>query len=138
MEVSFTIRGRAIPKERPRVTRQGYAYTPRTTQQFEEWVRTEYRLQCGDFRFPEAAPLVMEVEFYFTPPKSWSKAKQERAIARKKYPTTRPDLDNLWKGVADALNGIAYKDDSQIVAVTCRKMYGAKFCSKVRIRTLMY
>lgn len=100
-------------------------------------MRTEYRLQCGGFRFPEAAPLVMEVEFYFIPPKSWSKAKQERAIARKKYPTTRPDLDNLWKGVADALNGIVYKDDSQIVAVTCRKMYGEKFCSKVRIHTLM-
>ena len=107
MEAKFTIPGRAIPKARPRVTRAGYAYTPRTTQQFE-------------------------------PPKSWPKQKREKAIQRKKYPTARPDLDNLWKAVADALNGIAYNDDSQIVVITCRKVYGEKFRSNVQIATLNY
>jgi len=138
MEAKFTIPGRAIPKARPRVTRAGYAYTPRTTQQFEQMVRIAYYNQCGNFEFPKGAPLVMNIEFCFEPPKSWPKQKREKAIQRKKYPTARPDLDNLWKAVADALNGIAYNDDSQIVAITCRKVYGEKFRSNVQIATLNY
>ena len=38
-------------------------------------------------------------------------------------PTKKPDADNIMKAVADALNGIAYKDDSQIVNVTIAKWY---------------
>lgn len=103
MEAKFTIPGRAIPKARPRVTRAGYAYTPRTTQQFEQLVRIAYKNQCGNFEFPKGAPLLMNIEFCFEPPKSWPKQKREKAIQRKKYPTARPDLDNLWKAVADVL-----------------------------------
>ena len=62
MEAKFTIPGRAIPKARPRVTRAGYAYTPRTTQQFEQLVRIAYKNQCGNFEFPKGAPLVMNKE----------------------------------------------------------------------------
>ena len=38
-------------------------------------------------------------------------------------PTIKPDLDNCVKIVADSLNGIAYKDDSQIVSVVADKYY---------------
>ncbi len=121
MEAKFTIPGKAIPKARPRVTRAGYAYTPRTTQQFEQLVRIAYKNQCGNFEFPKGAPLLMNIEFCFEPPKSWPKQKREKAIQRKKYPTARPDLDNLWKAVADALNGIAYNDDSRHLPESIRR-----------------
>ena len=35
----------------------------------------------------------------------------------------RKDWDNLSKGVCDALNGIVYKDDSQIERATIEKAY---------------
>ena len=38
------------------------------------------------------------------------------------FPLKKPDLDNVMKIVCDALNGIAYKDDVQIVnAKICKR-----------------
>lgn len=39
------------------------------------------------------------------------------------YHVKRPDLDNLVKAVKDALRGICYKDDSQIVELIAKKEY---------------
>ena len=38
-------------------------------------------------------------------------------------PTKKPDVDNIIKIILDSLNGLAYKDDVQIVACTCQKLY---------------
>jgi len=38
-------------------------------------------------------------------------------------PTKKPDVDNYIKSICDALNGVAYVDDSQIVEIRCRKYY---------------
>ena len=38
-------------------------------------------------------------------------------------PTKKPDLDNIAKAILDSLNGIAYKDDSQIVSLLISKKY---------------
>ena len=44
-----------------------------------------------------------------------SKKKREAALAGKLRPTTKPDVSNVLKGVEDALKGVWYVDDSQIV-----------------------
>jgi Holliday junction resolvase RusA-like endonuclease len=44
-------------------------------------------------------------------------------LARKMRPVTKPDVDNLAKSVLDAINGVAYKDDNQIVDLVARKVY---------------
>jgi Holliday junction resolvase RusA-like endonuclease len=38
--------------------------------------------------------------------------------------TSKPDCDNLAKGILDALNGVAFKDDSQVVELVVRKFTG--------------
>ena len=38
----------------------------------------------------------------------------------------RPDLDNLAKAVLDALEGLAYDNDSQVIALDLRKLYPGK------------
>lgn len=40
------------------------------------------------------------------------------------------------KGVADALNGVAYKDDGQIAGAVIRKQYGRKDSTRVIIETM--
>ena len=44
-----------------------------------------------------------------------SKRKREAALAGRLRPTTKPDVSNVLKGVEDALKGVWYVDDSQIV-----------------------
>jgi Holliday junction resolvase RusA-like endonuclease len=41
----------------------------------------------------------------------------------KLLPCKKPDIDNVIKIIADSLNGIAYKDDTQIVKLTAHKLY---------------
>ena len=44
-------------------------------------------------------------------------------LGGEELPTKKPDLDNVLKAVLDGLNGIAFVDDSQVVAITVRKKY---------------
>jgi Holliday junction resolvase RusA-like endonuclease len=41
-------------------------------------------------------------------------------------PTVPPDLDKLIRAVLDALTGIAYHDDAQVVELVTTKKYGAE------------
>lgn len=49
----------------------------------------------------------------------------ERPKSRKKdeHPTSRPDVDNYAKLVLDALNGIAWHDDAQVVSLSILKAW---------------
>ena len=60
----------------------------------------------------------------FLPPKSASKRKKVEMLEGKIYPTKKPDIDNILKVVLDALNGLAYRDDSQVISCTVLKTYG--------------
>lgn len=66
-------------------------------------------------------PLALEASFFVQMPKSWSKKKKaehDGLFCQKNY-----DLDNLEKALYDALNGIAYIDDSQIVRNSSEKVW---------------
>lgn len=49
---------------------------------------------------------------------------------------TKPDADNYLKGVKDALKGIIWKDDSQVVDAFVRKRYSARPRIEVKIKEL--
>lgn len=65
-----------------------------------------------DFCRVDAGAVALFVLAVFQIPKSCSKAE----VARRIWHTQTPDDDNLRKIVADALNGLAWKDDCQIVS----------------------
>lgn len=121
MQFRFKIPGEPVPKARPRVTRQGHAYTPRKTADYEALVKDCYRLQGGKYMGDSA--IVSMIELRFEIPKSYGKSKRERIMAGEIKHTKKPDVDNCVKAILDALNGIAYKDDSQIVELTVDKQY---------------
>jgi Holliday junction resolvase RusA-like endonuclease len=100
------------PKGRPRFTRKGFAYTPKETRDYENLL-SEAISKFFSSAPIEDRPLKLELVFYIQKPKS----------AKRDYPQTRPDLDNLMKAVMDAMNGIVYKDDSLICDISASKRY---------------
>ncbi|MCM3141695.1 RusA family crossover junction endodeoxyribonuclease [Brevibacillus sp. MER 51] len=71
---------------------------------------------------PTPSPLALKMVFVMPIPESWSKKKRWDAL--NKAHMTKPDLDNLIKGCTDALNGVVWQDDKQIIAVEATKVYG--------------
>lgn len=131
-KVSFMVPGEPVAKGRPRFSvrksKDGGAYvsvrTPDKTVIYENQVKLEYREQTGGFKFPDDAMLEIEIEAYFSIPKSASKKKRAAMLTGEIRPTKRPDADNVLKCM-DALNGIAFRDDSQIVRAVVDKFYDA-------------
>lgn len=122
MRLIFTIPGEPVAKARPRVTRAGITYTPAKTVNYETLVKELFCVTYPDHK-PVEIPVKLLLKAYFAIPSSWSAKKQQAALYGMIRPTKRPDWDNLGKLVSDSLNGLAYKDDSQIVEATAAKYY---------------
>ncbi len=122
MTITFTVLGEPVGKARQRVTRFG-TYTPQATVLYENLIKTEYRRQCHDHRFDDKQPLRMEVRAEYLIPASASKAKRAAMAKGEIRPMKKPDWDNVGKVVSDALNKLAYRDDTQIVDCTVQKFY---------------
>lgn len=143
--VRFVVLGEPQGKGRPRfvskynpITQQAYgqAHTPDKTIVYENLVRTEYSIQTKNFRFSDDAMLDMRILAYYGIPKSASKKKKAKMLEGLIRPTKKPDMDNVMKVVADSLNQVAYKDDTQIVDSQCRKFYSEEPRVEVIIRQI--
>ena len=89
--------------------------------------------QCGNAKFPDDAMLDMRIKAYYSIPKSKSKKMKALMLEGIIRPTKKPDMDNVVKIIADSLNNIAYRDDTQIVDCQCRKFYSDTPRVEVRI-----
>ena len=54
----------------------------------------------------------------------------------RRQPTVRPDVDKLARALLDALTGVAYHDDAQIVQLEATKCYGADVRTTVTIEEM--
>ena len=124
MSYQFTVPGPAVPQGRPIFTMRGgrrWAIDPPRSREYKAKVRA-YARQASKPRLIEGAVRLLVLE-YRPIPKSWSKRKQEAARNQQIYPTIRPDFDNIIKAIADALTGVFWKDDRQIVDGHVRQFY---------------
>lgn len=136
MQVVFTIPGEPKGKGRPRFARSGgrvRTYTPDSTAAYEDKVRYSYHKQCRNYNFGSDAILSVHIIAKYPIPKSISQKKRGMMLAHRLRPAIKPDADNVIKIVCDALNGIAYGDDKQIVDTHFHKIYSAEPCVKVVI-----
>lgn len=106
--------GRARAK-RDGTLQRGRTFTPQATIDAEERIRRAWAL-AGRPRLPDE-PLSLALEIVVERPDShWRRDGTLGAVGqRSSWPTTKPDLDNVLKLVADALNEHAYRDDAYIV-----------------------
>ena len=125
--MKFIVEGKPQGKARPRVVQNRYtgksvAYTPIKTGNYEDLIRWNYKAAGGEYLGEKV--LQVDIKAFYPIPKAFSKAKTNDAINGDMRPTSKPDCDNIVKVVLDALNGVAYYDDKQVVSVSCNKYYG--------------
>jgi Holliday junction resolvase RusA-like endonuclease len=123
--ITFTVPGAPVGKGRPRVGKVGgfaRLYTPEKTVNYESLVKMAAHEAMGG-RDLVLGAVAVRLDVCCPVPASWSGKKQERAIRDEIRPTTKPDIDNVTKAIFDAMNGVVWKDDSQVVSATVEKTY---------------
>lgn len=89
---------------------------------YESTVRL-FAAQAMSGQPPIAGPVAVGLHIDVQIPASWSKAKRDRAIKAVERPTTKPDIDNVTKAIFDAINGVVWNDDVQVVTMHASKRY---------------
>lgn len=114
------VEGKIKGKARPRVCRNGIAYTPKDIVSYENWVRLCYQQQRNGIL---QGSIRARIIAYYKIPKSYSKKRVQAIREGREYPCKKPDADNIAKIILDSLNKIAYDDDSQIVELKVVKKW---------------
>lgn len=109
-EVYTKIRGQGRPKV---AYGKRMTYKAKADREYEEAIKVAYINSNGPW-FGEK-PITIKVDVWRQLPKSAPKRIEWEPD------THKPDASNILKSVEDALNGIAYKDDCQILEARCRK-----------------
>lgn len=125
---SFTVPGEPQGKARARTwydARVGRmaSKTPENTVIYENLVKLCYQSAARNYHFPDDTPLRVEIRAYFSIAKRTARKWLPGMAAGLIRPTKKPDVDNITKAVLDALNKVAYKDDSAIVHFSIEKYY---------------
>lgn len=93
-DIRFVVPGPPVPKARARVA-GGHGFTPARTRRYEAMIRAYAMREVARDRWARAGAFAVTLRFF------WPDAR-------------RRDLDNATKSVTDAMNRVAYDDDSQI------------------------
>ena len=127
--IEIIVPGKPRGKGRPRFG-NGHAFTPAGTRRYEREIAVEaQRAVAREADWDKSAAVRVEIIAAFPVPKSWSKGKRADARDGGICPETKPDIDNVAKAVLDALNGIAFEDDKQVVEIVARKLYVPAECA---------
>lgn len=113
--VSFRPKGSQVPRAR--------MFADHKTVTYEAEISMAFRTKYPDWVAPDPRPVELIVEAGFAIPASASRKKKLEMMEDKVFPLSKPDLKNILASVEDALNGLAWHDDSEIVTEDVRKYY---------------
>ncbi len=136
--VFISLAGPARGKGRPRATvRNGHAavYTDDKTAKYESQLRYAAE-QAMAGRPPTIQPVTLLMTVRFAIPVAWSRKKRTAALLGHVRPTVKPDADNTLK-LSDALNGICFVDDKQVVDARVCKVYADAPGLAIEISTIV-
>jgi len=134
MSIRFTVPGQPQGKGRARFG-NGRTYTPAKTVAYEGLIALAAQ-QAMEGRELIASPVYLHVTAIFPIPKSWAKKRQAQARSGLSWHTSKPDGDNVLKAVGDGLNGVVWKDDSQVAFSKVMKIYGEAPALDVMVEVL--
>lgn len=139
-ELKLIIPGEPCAQGRPRFTRNGgfvKAYDPEKSRNYKAYVKYIASQEVKDTGWKVTdEPIEVKIDAFMQIPKSKPKKFQRAAIEGSIRPTKKPDVDNLFKAVTDALSGIVYADDKQIVKAAQSKWYAEEPRMEVSVKVL--
>ena len=100
-------------KARPRWTKKGHGFTPKTTMEAEDYVKQAWEEQVG-----KTLDCPVEISLRYSPTETVLTVLESPHDAK----TLRGDLDNYVKLTMDALNEVAWVDDKQVVRIAAVKV----------------
>jgi Holliday junction resolvase RusA-like endonuclease len=117
----------------------GHANVTEDAKRSKDW-RASVALAGGElFAVPLAGPVALEFHFIFPRPRGHFGTGRNAGTVRPGAPrhhVTKPDCTKLARSTEDALKGIAWGDDSQVVWQVITKRYGDRPGCKIMIREL--
>jgi Holliday junction resolvase RusA-like endonuclease len=120
---SFVIPGKPMGQPRARFARMGKFVKTYDPKEAVSYKATIIQLARAAGVRQMIGPVRLAIDAYLPRPKRlWRKIDPSGAIPAE----CKPDWDNIGKIVSDALNGIAYADDSQVWHGVVKKWYHAK------------
>jgi len=126
--VTFKVDGVPVPKGRARYVRRGNhisTYTPEKTRTYETLIKDAARQAMGVSE-PLETPVSLYLYIRVPIPASATKKRLQAIADGSEKPTKKPDASNVLKSVEDGMNGVVYKDDSQIVNIHVTKVYSSE------------
>ena len=126
--VTFSVDGDPVGKQRARYAKRGnyvQTYTPDKTRNYESLIKEAAIQAMGSNEILET-PVNLYLYIRVPIPKSYSKKRLEACLNGSEKPIKKPDASNVLKSVEDAMNGVVYKDDSQIVNIHVTKVYASQ------------
>jgi Holliday junction resolvase RusA-like endonuclease len=115
----FTVPGE--PRGWARARTQGARFFTDTKTRSEKQAVAAWAMEAGA-RIIDG-PVSVTLTAYLRIPKSATKKARAAMLAGAERPTKKPDGDNLAKLALDALNGVCWHDDVQVVDLTVRKFW---------------
>ena len=134
--VTFKVDANPVGKQRARYARRGnfvQTYTPDKTRNYEALLKEAATEAMGSSE-PLETPVSLYLYIRVPIPKSFSKKKVQDCLNGSEQPMKKPDSSNVLKSVEDAMNGVVYKDDCQIINHHMTRVYstlaGVDICVK--------
>ena len=128
MMITFKVDGDPVGKQRARYAKRGnfvQTYTPDKTRNYESLIKEAAIQAMGSNEILET-PVNLYLYIRAPIPKSLPKKRLEACLNGSEKPIKKPDASNVLKSVEDAMNGVVYKDDSQIVNIHVTKVYSSQ------------
>ena len=127
MQIHFQVEGDPKGKGRPRFSRAGKftrVYTDKQTLDYEAVIKFFAAEAMGSTDLLET-PVSVFLYIRHAVPQSYSKKRTEACLSGLEQPCKKPDIDNIAKTFLDGMNGVIFKDDTQVVDLHVKKVYSA-------------
>ncbi len=125
MQIHFQVEGDPKGKGRPRFSRVGNftkVYTDKQTLTYEAMIATFAKQAMGGTELLKT-PVSVFLYVRLPVPQSYSKKRRDACLNGLEKPCKKPDIDNIAKTYLDAMNGVIFVDDTQVIDLHVKKLY---------------